>query len=125
MATSGSSQYDLLDQLAEEFAQRYRRGEHPSLQEYIARYPHLAEGIRDLFPALDEVEQVEHDRRQPAEQPAASPAVPLQQVGDYHILREIGRGGMGIVYEAEQQSLGRRVALKMLPPHTLRDPQRL
>ena len=115
--------YVLLTQLADEFAARYRAGERPSLQEYIDRHPELVEDIRDLFPAMVEIEQIKEDHQEAAE-PAVVPAPPaLQQLGDFRILREIGTGGMGIVYEAEQMSLGRHVALKVLPKNMLLDAQ--
>ncbi len=119
MAASGSSKYALLDQLAENFAERCRRGEQPSLGEYVEKYPELADDIRELFPAMAQIEQAEQDRGGPTRPAATGPA--LQQVGDYRLLREIGRGGMGVVYEAEQVSLGRRVALKVLPLSAARD----
>src|SRR4051794_19040369 len=106
MSTNTSSaNYGRFEELAEEFAARFRRGERPSLQEYIDRCPDLADEIRELFPALVEVERVKDD--QPARPGAAEAAAlpPLGQVGDYRIVREIGRGGMGVVYEAEQVSL--------------------
>ncbi|WP_145279392.1 serine/threonine-protein kinase [Tautonia plasticadhaerens] len=117
-----SRDYGRFDELAEEFAARYRRGERPSLQEYIDRCPELAEEIRGMFPALVEVEQAELDVHRAAD-PATPPGRPAPaQLGDFRILREIGHGGMGVVYEAEQVSLGRHVALKLLPPQGTRDP---
>src|SRR5215831_16012060 len=123
MSTNTSSaDYGRFEELAEEFAARFRRGERPSLQEYIDRAPELADEIREMFPALVEVERVKEDqpaRPGAAEVAAARPA--LGQVGDYRVLREVGRGGMGVVYEAEQVSLGRRVALKVLPLQVSQD----
>ena len=57
--TSGSRNYGRFDELAEEFAERYRRGERPSVQEYVDRLPEMADEIREMFPALVEVEQVD------------------------------------------------------------------
>jgi serine/threonine protein kinase/Flp pilus assembly protein TadD len=118
MADHSAASDVLLNRLAEEFAARYRRGERPALTEYVAKYPELADDIRDLFPALVDIEQVKEDRR--AIEPPAGTLPPLEQLGDYRIVREIGQGGMGVVYEAEQLSLGRHVALKILPRNLLR-----
>src|SRR3954454_12164144 len=90
---SGSRDYARFDELAEEFAGRFRRGERPSLQEYVDRLPEMAAEIRSMFPALIEVEQAEGDARGDGSPPPAD--VPrLRLVGDYWILREVGRGGM-------------------------------
>ena len=52
MSTSnGSREYGRFDELAEEFAERHRRGERPSVQEYVDRLPEMADEIRELFPA--------------------------------------------------------------------------
>jgi WD40 repeat protein/serine/threonine protein kinase len=119
---------DLLGEIAEEFAARLRDGEAPSPSEYAGKYPALAGEILELFPALMAIERFKSDepdlRGEGApEDDAPSSGVPIRRMGDYLLLREVGRGGMGVVYEAEQVSLGRRVALKLLPGHALSDQQ--
>ncbi len=118
-----SANYILLTRLADELAARCRAGGRPPLQEYIDRYPELADDLRELVPAMVEIEQVREDQQEAAASAAAPPAPALRQLGDFRILREVGKGGMGIVYEAEQVSLGRHVALKLLPKSMLLDAQ--
>jgi serine/threonine protein kinase len=101
-----------VEALAEEFIARYRAGENPSVTDYVERYPEHAEEIADLFPAATLLEELKGPPRGALAHEGAAP----RQLGDYRIVREIGRGGMGVVYEAEQVSLRRRVALKLLPP---------
>ena len=113
----------LLNRLADEFAARYRHGERPSLQEYCDRHPDLANDIREYFPAMAELEQVKDYSLRAPLLPAGSPLPMLERLGDFRIIREIGRGGMGVVYEAEQVSLGRHVALKVMPRQMLADRQ--
>lgn len=112
---------DAVELLAEEFARRCRDGERPSVCEYVSAYPEYAEQIEQLFPALARMEQfcaAEKSVRESVLRRTVPGDIP-EQLGDFDIIQKIGRGGMGIVYEAEQRSLARRVALKVLPQHAL------
>ncbi|MCA9125705.1 MAG: protein kinase [Planctomycetales bacterium] len=113
MSSSARTNQDelTLDQIAEHFLARIRAGERPSVREYVVNHPDLAAEIEELFPTLASLEQYDAADQ---DLPATSFDAP-QQLGEYSIVREIGRGGMGVVYEALHTKLQRRVALKVLP----------
>ncbi len=117
-----------VDVLADEFSARLRAGESPSIDEYVRRAPEHEAAIRAIFPSIAMMEGIsrrEHSERQVERRMNRLTLSGGETLGDFRIVREIGRGGMGIVYEAEQQSLKRRVALKVLGPAVSESPRQL
>jgi serine/threonine protein kinase len=87
-----------------EYTEALESGHAPDRERFLARHSEIS---AELAPCLDAVDLV-FGR---ADSTAPSP----RTLGDFELIRQVGRGGMGVVYEAEQISLQRRVALKMLP----------
>jgi serine/threonine protein kinase/WD40 repeat protein len=106
---------DALMALAESYLARLRQGEAPAIDDYADGHPELASEIRALFPTLQMVEQLGDRSRFGGIQPTSVATIP-SRLGEFQLIREVARGGMGIVFEAIQTTLGRRVAIKVLPP---------
>jgi eukaryotic-like serine/threonine-protein kinase len=110
-------------ELDEQVIARVKAGDTVGLNQLIQNHPDHADELQRLLPAV----QVMADLSRSGERAAhdVSGAESVGELGDFRIIREVGRGGMGIVYEAEQISLGRRVALKVLPFAATMDPKQL
>jgi WD40 repeat protein/serine/threonine protein kinase len=120
----------VLVELVAELADRIEAGGAVDLEQLVRQYPEWADQLRRMLPTIERMAHFEeptallalHDFPEISD---LAPPGPSGCLGDFRILREIGRGGMGIVYEALQLSLNRRVALKVLPAAATLDPRQL
>src|SRR5262249_33489577 len=117
-----------LAELIDELPARLQTGQPLDLEACLREHPEHAERLAKLLPALQMLADASAARAggsfAGSDGEALSPPR-LGELGDFRLLREIGRGGMGVVYEAVQLSLNRRVALKVLPFAATLDPRQL
>jgi hypothetical protein len=101
----------------QEYLGELEAGRRPNRRQLLDRYPDLAGPLAECLDGLDLVHKAAAaDKLSLGGRPVViDEELPANPLGDFKLLREIGRGGMGVVYEAVQLSLGRRVALKVLP----------
>jgi serine/threonine protein kinase len=110
----------------EEFLRLCQTGESPSRSEFLGLHPEISEHLADCLDGLEFVRRASSTLMPSSSASMEAVGLPTAALlGDFRIHREVGRGGMGVVYEAEQLSLGRRVALKVLPIAASLDPRQL
>ncbi len=118
----GSATDEHVMELLEQYLAAAHTGRAPDRESFVAGHPEVADKLRVALVGCDFVRRAGQEL---AEAVGDGPAAPRETLGDFRIVREIGRGGMAVVYEAEQISLGRRVALKVLPFAAVLDDRQL
>ena len=128
MATAPKAEFDAASEerlagLLADLTQQFRHGQQPDVEAVARQHPELAAELHSLWPAVVLAEELAKPVTSPStiQQPGASPAGETppagglpRSFGDYELLKEVGRGGMGVVFKARQKSLDRTVAVKMV-----------
>ncbi|MGQ0637519.1 MAG: serine/threonine protein kinase [Planctomycetaceae bacterium] len=108
-----------MEKVAEHFLSQLEAGMQPDIAEYVQKYPELSDRLAEFLEGIEFLGSVGRSLEIPLPREAVmgAPNEHFQRnpLGDYQLIKELGRGGMGVVYEAVQLSLARRVALKVLP----------
>jgi serine/threonine protein kinase len=154
MATANhhdSEREERLNQLLLAYVEAAQDGRAPDRRQLLTGHPEFALELSEFFALRDQIDRLAAPLREVAlasalssrmaasPEPAVEPlrtahtqephppaaTTDLGQIGEFRLVREIGRGGMGVVYEAHQNSLNRRVALKVLPFAAALDPKQL
>ena len=124
--THSASQQQLVDALAE-YYEAVDTDDSFDREGFLAKYADIRDELTGYLDSFDLIRTLtpELDATSESSDATAGSLPERATLGDFRILREIGRGGMGVVYEAEQLSIGRRVALKVLPFAAMLDRQQL
>jgi eukaryotic-like serine/threonine-protein kinase len=118
-------------EVVDAYLRELEAGNTPDRQKYLAQYPELSQTITQCLQGLELVRIGKNASRSRSSFAAETDESSLaggrlaEPLGDFQLLRQIARGGMGVVYEAIQRSLGRRVAVKVLPFAATFDPRQL
>ena len=113
--SAGLHARDSLEVLLSQFADEVRGGATPSVEDYAARHPQLAAEIRELFPLVFSLERWKNDKEVECLRRNVPNEFAVEAFGDYQVVRELGRGGMGVVFHAVHTRSRRPVAVKLLP----------
>lgn len=106
------------------FADELRLGKGPTIEDYCRRYPHFEEDLLDLLPLVMSLEHWSVDKEVECVRSAIPENLKIEEIGRYRVIREIGRGGMGIVFEAVEKDTQQTFAIKLLPLRNVSDVER-
>lgn len=114
----------ILERIVAHFTKRMRDGKYPSIERYKREFPDLAEEIEEVLSSVAMIEELKQvDTHGATASGKRKLNLVHKKLGDYRVVRELGRGGMGVVFEAVHESLGRRVAIKILPESASSNPR--